>query len=432
MHDGHDPALGQRHREDVPRRPTDAFDPAQESLSQALRSGFNVLRVLMVILLVAYFLSGWFKVEPGEQGLIVSLGKLRLNSSGASDYTGTPVFGPGSYASLPEPFEQQIRISGSTQTLPIRTFMYGRGKEDEGKPVAENVPPRDKLDPRVDGTMLSGDRGLSHGLWTIEYRVANAEHFVRTVGERPTDAGPLLRALAEDAIVQTASGMPVERLTRTRVDPSQADFTLEVRRRLSDALDRLEAGLVIDKVVAETVEPGKVRQAFIGVTKAQSDREREINEARQTREQLLNGAAGPQYASLLEAIEDYGQAHTEPQRDERRARIDALLDQAGGEVSVMLQRAGTRATEIRETARQEFEYFQNVLPAYRKQPALTTTRLWSEMRAAVLGNKQLEVFFMPTIAQDVEIIINRNIQRLLEADTERYKQRFQQPAPQAP
>ncbi len=434
MHDGHDsvrgpapPVATASSAPGATRRPAEVFDPAQESLNQALRSGFNVLRILMVVLLVAYFLSGWFKVGPGEQGLIVSLGKLRINTSGASEFAGTPVFGPGSYASLPDPFEQRIPISGSTQALSIRTFMYGRGKEDEAKPVAENVPPRDKLDPRVDGTMFSGDRGLAHGLWTIEYRVANAERFVRRVGEQPSAAEPLLRALAEDAIVQTASGIPVERLTRTRVDPAEADFTLEVRRRLSEALDRLETGLVVDKVVAETVEPGKVREAFIGVTRAQNVREREINEARQTREQVLNGAAGPQYAALLEAIESYGLARDDAERQDRHARIDELLQQAGGEVSVMLERARTRATEIRETARQELEYFRNVLPAYRKQPELTAARLWTEMRAAVLGNKQLEVFLMPSVAQDIEIIINRNIQRLLEADVERYKQRYQPP-----
>ena len=70
-------------------------DPAQESLSQALRAGFNVLRVLMIVLLVAYIMSGWFEVGTGQQGLIVGWGKLRLNEGGESANKGTPIFDSG-------------------------------------------------------------------------------------------------------------------------------------------------------------------------------------------------------------------------------------------------------------------------------------------------------------------------------------------------
>jgi len=140
--------------------PVGAIDPAQESLSQALRAGFNVLRVIMVVLLVAYLLSGLFQVNPGEQGLIVRFGKLRTTADGQSY-----VFREGWHASLPDPFEEKIRISGQNYKVRLETFSFPLKEAEQKKELSDidlstAVPGRDKLKPGVDCTMISGDRNL--------------------------------------------------------------------------------------------------------------------------------------------------------------------------------------------------------------------------------------------------------------------------------
>jgi len=42
----------------------DTLDPAKPVLAEALRKSFRILKFLMLVLVVLYFLSGWFSVKP--------------------------------------------------------------------------------------------------------------------------------------------------------------------------------------------------------------------------------------------------------------------------------------------------------------------------------------------------------------------------------
>ena len=79
--------------------PPGNVDPAQESLVRALHASFNVLRVLMIVLVVLYLVSGLFRVEQGQVGLIARLGKL-LTTQGEGGLT--PVYQPGWHWALPD------------------------------------------------------------------------------------------------------------------------------------------------------------------------------------------------------------------------------------------------------------------------------------------------------------------------------------------
>jgi regulator of protease activity HflC (stomatin/prohibitin superfamily) len=408
-------------------------DPAQESLSQALKAGFNVLRLIIIVLLVAYFLSGWFQINPGEQGLIARFGKLRTNEDRASKYVGTPVFGEGWHWFLPDPFDEKIRISGRNYKPKIYTFCFPLEQADLRKELSdlnlsEIAPYVDKLKPGVHGAMLSGDRNLSHGLFAIEYRIDDAEDFVRNIGETPEMFEKLLRREAENAIVRTVAGLPVE----------LGDFTLAIKRRLSAELARLETGVTVLNVEAKTVEPGKVRESFLAVTNAKSERKEKESQAEQEANKILSKAAGPRkrphpplgyigYEPLLAAIDAYGAAQAtgadEARLQELRAEIDQQLDQAEGDVAIRLRQAASHANEIRERVQQEYRLFTDYRDTYRKYPALTVMRLWVRMRDAILSSGENEVFFVPE-AGEIEIITNRDVQRLIDQDIKRYQERY--------
>ncbi len=423
--------------------PPPEVDPAQESLSQALKAGFNVLRLIIVVLLVAYFLSGWFQVNPGEQGLIARFGKLRINQDSASKYADTPVFGEGWHWFWPDPFDEKIRISGQPYKPTIYTFCFPLEEENLRRELsdlnmAEIAPHVDKLKPGVHGAMLSGDRNLSHGLFAIEYRIDNAAAFVQNVGETPEVFEKLLRRLAENAIVRTVAGMPVERVIRTQTDAVLGDFTLAVKRRLSAELAQLETGVAVVNVEAKTVEPGKVRESFLAVSNAKSERKEKESKAEQEANKILSKTAGPRkrrdallgeigYEPLLAAINAYGAAQAtgadEARLEGLRLEIDRQLEQAEGEVAIRLRQAASRANEIRERVQQEYRLFVDYRDTYRKYPELTAVRLWVRMRDAILASEQNEVFFVPE-ASEIEIITNRDLQRRIEADLKRYQQRY--------
>lgn len=415
-------------------------DPAQESLSQALRTGFNLLRLLMIVLVVAYFLSGFFQVGPGEQGVVVRFGRL-LDSgqrTGEQDAAGSAVFGPGWHLSLPDPFDEKILVSGTTHALMVETFLFDRSPDSRGKPLVESAPQTEKIDPKVHGTMITGDRNLAHGLWSVEYRIADAERFVKNVGESRTELRPLLRRLLESAVIQTVAGLSVERVTVQRLAQEAGDFTETVKRRLERELERFETGVAINKVTAETTAPGSVREAFLDVTRAQSEAQKLIADARSERVRILSETAGPVQpdeqnpdrirSPLLDAIDAYGAAQTAGAEAEElaalRERIESELERSGGRVAGRLREAQTRASRVRQQLEQEYTRFANWREQFQRQPQAVAAQLWTEMRAAVLDNLQNEVFYV-TPGDMLEILINRDPERIIERERDRLRQRRQ-------
>lgn len=415
------------HHDGADTGPTRFTDPATESLNQALRTGFNILRVIMLILLIAYAFSGVFKVNVGEQGVLVRFGKLMNYEGGEKEFAGKSIYPPGTHLALPDPFDTKVRISGAMPQLTINTFSFATNPDDaaKGKKYAELVPTFDKIQPGVTGTMLTGDRNLSHGQWTIEYRIEDAGRFVRNIGESRGDADALVQRLAEDAIVRTVAGLTVEMVTyRARAD-GQPPFTDVVAGRLNEELRTLDSGIVVNKVTAQTIEPGAVQRAFTDVTNAQSERERTISEARNAADRTLQTAAGAQAGELIKAIQEYGAAQSlgaEAARLETlRAAIDTKLAGAGGTVAQRLREAQSRANQILEKVQQEYATFVSFRERYERNPHELTTRLWTDMRSAVLGSKQNEFFFLPP-AGAIEIRTNRDPLKAIEAETDRYKQ----------
>ncbi|MFO0838693.1 MAG: SPFH domain-containing protein [Phycisphaerae bacterium] len=418
QHHAHNHEHDHDHAHDHGEQRLEFTDPAQQSLNAALRSGFNVLRLVMIVLLAAYFASGWFQVDTGQQGLIVRFGRLVQNENRSSPLFGTYIFEPGSHVSLPEPFDQKIRLTGEVLRLQIDTFVFQReDSKSSPRSLAEIVTPKDKLTPGVDGAMISGDRNLSHGLWTIDYRIEAGDRFVLNAAESPAGFEPLLRRLAETAIVRTVAGKRVEQVTREAI----GEVADEVRRRLNAELDRLQTGVRVDKVAADTVEPGAVRQAFLEVSAAENDRSRLLSEAEQTATETLNRAAGPAYAALRDRIEEYGAAQIAGRGDadleKMRAQIETELEKAGGEVATLLRDAEAKANTYRDTLQREVEQFQYIAELYHKQPAATLTRIWLGVRESILTGKKNEVFLVPPVGE-IEILVNRDPERKLREEVE--------------
>lgn len=426
-HHGHGHHHHHHDHHDVETGPPVFTDPAQESLSGALRAGFRFLSLIMIVLLVAYAASGYFQVNPGEQAVIVRFGELKTNPNPESD-VGPAVFGPGLYFAAPDPIDEKIRLSGAARQERIDTFSFKRDAKDMNKTLADTLPQREQLRPGVDGTMLSGDRGLSHGLWTIEYRISDAEKFVRNVGDSVEAAERLLKRLSETAIVRTVAGLSIEEVTRTNLRSGIADFTYDVQEHISADLRDLESGMELVKVTAETIEPGRVREAALNVTKAQNERETAISQARREADAMLRQAAGPEYQKLIDAIEEYGAAQVAGADEHRlaalRQAIDERLMTSQGDVAVKLLEAESASTEARERMQREVEQYLSYREAFRDKPEATITGLWLGMRDKVLSSPTNELFYLPVGVSSVEILTNRDQERALIAEKERYERRY--------
>ncbi|MEW6252866.1 MAG: SPFH domain-containing protein [Planctomycetota bacterium] len=408
-------------------------DPGQESLVRALRASFNVLRVLMIVLVVLYLLSGVFIVQPGQQGLISRFGRLRTH---ADEQGAGGAFREGWYAALPDPFERKYLLSGQVQTLTVTTFMFQDEKAATSKNLVELLPMHFDLTPGVDGMMLTGDRNLSHGRWEVQYRIDDALLFLKNVGESPRALEPLLQRLTETAVVQEVAGRTVEQVTRTALD----DVREGVRTRLQKLLDDLDTGVQAVQVVAYTIEPAAVRDAFDNVIRAENKKLADQMQAEQDATKILSAVAGHRHADLLARIEEYGAAQERGAADEELrtllSRIDTLLDEASrqgaGQVAVRLNAAKGEADRINQSIRREYEEFVRYLDQRRAQPGVTELGLWAQVRQQILGNRYNEIFHVPA-GPELEIHVKSDPARKRELEEEEaLKRQRGEPVPGAP
>ena len=81
------------------------LDAGSQSLTNALKTSFAVLKVIMVVLVVIFLLSGAFRVEEDENALVLTFGEV--SGTGPEER----VRKPGFQMVLPEPPESPAKIT---------------------------------------------------------------------------------------------------------------------------------------------------------------------------------------------------------------------------------------------------------------------------------------------------------------------------------
>ena len=95
------------------------LDTAGESLSNALRLSFTILKAIMVVLVILFLTSGIFRVQEDENALVLQFGKIRGKVSE------NRVLKPGLHWAWPEPISEIITIPVTkVQALAINSFWY--------------------------------------------------------------------------------------------------------------------------------------------------------------------------------------------------------------------------------------------------------------------------------------------------------------------
>jgi membrane protease subunit HflK len=381
-----------------------ALDPAQQSLAEALRVSFAILKVAMIAVLVAYAFSGTFSVGSNEVAL-----RLRFG-----DYVGPPgerVLERGTYLAAPFPIEQVIKIDTRPMTLSLNEeFWYETGLGDQGKTRDQIRNSRARpLNPVRDGSLITGDMNIVHARWTVTYRVAEPVAFVTNVGERELGE-EIVRCAAQQGIVQAIAQLPADDLLKGIVNREVAAGIAQ--RRLTD----MATGLVIDQFTLDKVSaPVSVMASFDAVTTAETDRSQRIVAAQQERARILGetaGEASEKLLALLERFERVGDAGSAEEVAAAEREIDgALLDlrvndvSVGGEVAKVINAAKTYRTQVVERLKGDSETFRRLLPQYERNPRIILSRLWEDAREQILTG-DVETFY--TVPGKLELQLNRD------------------------
>jgi membrane protease subunit HflK len=256
-------------------------DEFLSQLQQKFRFNFSLhsLWLVLLLLVAVWALTGIYIVNPDEQGVVRTFGRM------------TRVSQPGIHYRIPWPVEQvdvikvaQIR----SMELGFRTILDG--------------PPARVRDLPVESLMITGDENLVNIQVVVQYRISDLEAYLFRVWDPlGTPEGRTLRDAAETALRGVVGSMTIDDILtvgRARVQDG-------TKVHLQQLMDIYQTGLLITEVKLQAVEPPEpVQAAFKDVVSAKEDRERIINEARSYREDLLPKARG-EAEQMVRAAEGY-------------------------------------------------------------------------------------------------------------------------------
>ncbi len=366
-HHGHDHAL------EVIEEP---LDPANQSLADALRASFRVLKWVMLFLLIAFVFSGMVRVDNKEVVVLSRFGRQH----------GAPLE-PGLHFALPYPIDSTVRVPTSARTIEVDAFWLRLSDADKTKPLDSLSARGGGLDPAVDGALLTGDRAIMHLLLEATYRVTDANAFVRNVKETE----PFLQTIIQQAAIAEAA-----RTTADVVWKKPGLLAAAIGKRVQERLNALESGITIDNMAADASHyPLQVKDDFIRVSEAENGMLQAIQDANKKWEEKVKGVAGPAWEELMQLIGRLDGA-TDAEREKILQQINtALTTQATGEASSRIQKARAESDRIVADAVARSERFKALLEAYRKNPELVRQRLRQDVISQVFTPAGISRWVLP-------------------------------------
>ncbi len=395
--------------------PFEPADPAQQSLADAMRVSFGILKLIMILLLLFYAFSGTFAVKPQEQVVRTWFGKIIGEE-------GEEVYKQGWYLGAPYPFEQKIKVPITQRSVSIRSAFWYEVTERQAALTPDQLT-GGPLNPEKDGSLLTGDANIVHGRFQVNYKINNAVDFVENVGD-VAFADELVTNIAEQGIVYAVAQVKADDFINSQLNSSAAI------QRMQRVLDKLQTGITIeDLLIRDSTPPLAVRKAYFLVTDADSEKGQKISAARQQRTTLLNEAAGEAHGPLFEMVKAYELARSVNDAQQSEAldqQIATAFSQLrtpaesggaviGGEASELINQANTYRTEVVEQVKAEANSFVSQLDRYRESPNLTSTRMWQKAREKIFTG-DVETFYTSTGQTQIITNVDPAVSRKREQD----------------
>ena len=412
----------------------DELDAASKSLSEALGISFIILKVIMIVLIVAFLASGFETVGSEEQALVLRFGKIR----GVGEKR---LLGPGPHWILPYPIDEIVKIPVKTQVnLPIDSFWYFQTQSEilsgQQRPVRPNQP----LEPLRDGYCITrgekqintasasgpggeitvrGEIGISyqggqvgvevtdmsisslgsvntgsdgsdynivHTKWQLTYQIDDPERFFRNIHVEDFKPGdiyfdvitksitPLMEDMFDDSVVTAMVNYTIDEAISSR-----DRIPIHVKRLLQEKLDIIESGIKVVSVQLTGSEcPRQVKGAFEASTMASQKSETEITNARTYAENTLNKAGGPLAFALLKGKKSVSELSEQEQ--------ELLWSQLAGTAREKIAEARTYRARVVETAKANADYLERLLPEYQQRPELVIQKIYLDAIEQIFTN----------------------------------------------
>ena len=234
---------------------------------------------LIIIAFILWIATGFYRVEPDEQGVELLFGKWNETTTE-----------PGLHYFFPTPIGQTI----TPKVEVIRKINVGyRSATDLGFSTNSSA----ERNVNEESLMLTGDQNIADVNFTVLYKIKDAGNYLFKL-RNPEFT---VKDMSESVMRETVGQRDLQfLLTEGRQEVEQV-----VRTSLQDIMDSYESGILIQSIQLQSVDPpDQVIDAFDEVQRARQDKERLVNEANSYLNKIVPNARG-EAARLVEEATAY-------------------------------------------------------------------------------------------------------------------------------
>ena len=329
-----------KHHDHAPENaaPVAADDAGSQALAEALSSSFAIVKIVMVLMIIAFFCSGFFTVGPQEKAVILRFGKPVGEGQKA-------LLTSGLHWSLPYPIDEVVRIP-ITEIQKISSNNGWYMTTPEAELSGEEMPAGASLNPAIDGYALTADRNIIHTRATLYYHIEQPIDFVFNFAS----ASNTVQNALDNALLFTAAKFNVDDILTRDV----AGFHDAVLQRVSDLVEQAQLGIIIDQCEVQSIPPRQLQPVFSMVTAARENRNKLLNDAHSYENQVLN-QSGASATSVTNAAAAERVRYVESITAEAK-RFGDLLPQYQVNPSLFVQQTFVQAMETAFTNVQDKIY----------------------------------------------------------------------------
>jgi membrane protease subunit HflK len=233
-----------------------AEDAGSQALSEALRSSFVIVKIIMVVLVLAFFSSGFFTVGPQEKAIILRMGKPVGEGEQA-------LLNSGAHWAFPQPIDEIVRIPSSLVQDAQSSIGWMLTPEERrmGMPLPQTG---NSLDPASTSYALTADTNIIQVIAMLHYRITEPIHFHFDF----VDAATFVTNDLNNSLLYATSLFPVDDvLTRQRTA-----FREAVTTRMEELIRQQDLGISVDRLDVDAVPPTYLLAKFNEVDTAAQKR----------------------------------------------------------------------------------------------------------------------------------------------------------------
>src|ERR1700723_634478 len=193
-------------------------DASSQALSEALRSSFSVVKIVMWLMVIAFFASGFFTVGPQEKAVILRFGK----PVGEGEKV---LLNAGLHWSFPYPIDEVVKIPITEQQIIASTIGWYKTTPEQ-ELSGEEIPAGPSLNPAIDGYLITGDRNIIHSRATLRYHIQDPFNFTFNF----VAASNTVQNVLNNSLLYTAARYNVDDILLNQV----AEFRDAVQERVEE------------------------------------------------------------------------------------------------------------------------------------------------------------------------------------------------------